>query len=384
MKTTAIIAEYNPFHNGHLYQLKTARQTADAVIVIMSGAFVQRGDAAVFDKWTRARAALLNGADLVLELPTAYALSTAQRFAMGAVYSLELTGVVDGLCFGAETEDRELLTETARLLEDEPEEFSSALKRNLSSGLSYPAARSLALPEKMQNLLSSPNNILAVEYIRSLIRLKSRIKPLPLLRKDVGHHSPLPSGNIASATAVRSLIAKGEDYSPYVPSCAFALYKDCCIYDTAAIDTAVLAHLRLMSAAELSLVSDVTEGLENRLKSAAASCICVGELLEAVKTKRYPLSRLRRILLCALLGIGKDISASSPDYLRVLGMNDTGKKLLAKMKHSSPLTVITKTADFKVRSEKFLLDIKASDIAALCRCPPSSGGLDFVQSPVIL
>ncbi len=384
MKTTAVIAEYNPFHNGHRYQLDAVRRTSDAVIVIMSGAFVQRGAAAVFDKWIRAEAAILNGADLVLELPTAYALSTAQRFATGAVHSLELTGVVDELCFGAETADAKLLEDTARILEEEPEDFTDPLKKGLSKGLSYPAARSAALPPKMQGLLSSPNNILAVEYIRALIRLKSRIRPFPLLRKDAAHHDAVPSGNIASATALRTLIENGGDYAPYVPPSSFSLYKNAPVYDTARLDTAILARLRLISAHELSRISDVTEGLENRLKAAAAASNSIGELLAAVKTKRYPLSRLRRILLYTLLGIEGDISASIPDYLRILGMNDTGKRLLAEIKRSSPLPIVTKTANFTTHSKKFLLDLKSSDLAALCCRPPEKAGLDFLRSPVIL
>ena len=182
MQITAVIAEYNPFHFGHRYQLEQIKKHSDAAVVIMSGPFVQRGEAAITDKWTRARAALLNGADLVLELPVIFALASAREFASGAVSLLDRTRAIDKLCFGTESGDAEALIKAAEIIENEPPQVSGKIKALVSEGMSYPAARELAFSELVPGgLLSSPNNILAIEYIRALMRIDSAIEPMPCL-----------------------------------------------------------------------------------------------------------------------------------------------------------------------------------------------------------
>lgn len=382
MRVTGIIAEYNPFHNGHKYQLNEVKKSCDAIVVIMSGSFVQRGDAAVFDKWTRAEAALENGADLVIELPVCYALNTAERFAYGSVATLDALGVVDTLCFGSEYGSIDELVKSAVLLETEPPEVSGKIRSLMNSGLSYPSAREKAFDGYIRSdILSKPNNILAVEYIRILKRLKSNITPMTIKRHMTDHNSDITADNFASATKVRDMIRSGEDYSKYVP----AKYGSN-IYDISKLDSAVTAMLRTVSADYLKSINDVSEGLENRIISSAREHTTIKEIAESVKTKRYTQTRINRILLSALLGITGDLSKLAPEYIRVLGMNRTGMKILSEAKKKSSLPIITKASKFSVESKLFEKDILSTDIFALCASDSDErkSGHDFVKSPIIL
>lgn len=385
MKITAVIAEYNPFHNGHKHQLEYIKNSCDGIVVIMSGMFVQRGGVAIYDKWIRTKAALMNGADLVIELPVYYAMSTAQKFAFGSIATLDALGVADSLCFGSESGDIELLKNAAYILENEPNNVSKKMKELLDKGLSYPSAREKAfshiLPSK---LLSQPNNILAIEYICELIRLNSKIKPITMPRKNVGHNDADASGSFASATAIRAMIENHESIDKYIPESTHSLYKSSPTYDISLLDSAILTKLRSMTPKELSCISDVSEGLENRIIHYAIKCGSFNELTEAVQTRRYPLSKIRRIILSSLLGIDQHLPSSAPEYIRVLGMNKTGMQILSSIKKSTVLPIITKTADFN--SENFKLDTHSTDIAALCCTDPlkRAGGMDFITSPVIL
>lgn len=375
MHITAVIAEYNPFHFGHKYQLTQIKKHSDAAVIIMSGPFVQRGEAAVTDKWTRARAALEHGADLVIELPVIYALNSAREFAAGAVGLLNKTGVIDALCFGTESGGTDELTLAAKLIEHEPEEVSAKIKRLIASGMPYPAAREKAFDGLIPaGMLSSPNNILAVEYIRALIRTQSRIRPMPIRREGSGYHD-MEINKYASASGIRARLFAGEDISTLLPCPEFEVYK------TEALDTSVTARLRTMSPGELAEINGVSEGLENRILRAALDNSSLDSIAAAVKTKRYTMARIKRILLSAMLGLTYGLTRLDADYIRVLGMNGTGAEILRNIKKN--ITVITKTADYKAPDPVFEADIRAQNIFALCG-QNKKGNADLVTSPVIV
>ena len=381
---TGIIVEYNIFHNGHKYMLDKIRENSDAVIVIMSGSFVQRGDAAITDKWSRTATALLNGADLIIELPVIYALNTAQKFAFGSTYILNSLGIVDELCFGSESGDIKELYNAAAILENEPDEVSAKIKQYLASGMNYPSAREKAYDGILKaDILSNPNNILALEYIRSLIQIKSTITPCTVKRHGAGHHDTNTFKNIASASAIRDMIFRHENYLPYVPDNTPSFTAP---YDLAALDSAVIYKLRTSTPQWLAHINDVSEGLENRIIKMSSDFGSIEVLAENIKTKRYTRTRINRILISALLELTSDLCALKPSYVRILGMNKTGMALLGKAKQTCGLPIITKTADFDRSDPIFSAELRATDAFALCSPVPENrtGGLDFKTSPVII
>lgn len=376
MKTAAIICEYNPFHNGHKYQIEQAKLTHDAVVCIMSASFVQRGDIAVFDKWTRAKAALSSGSDLVIELPVCFSLNTAERFAFGGVSLADSLGIIDTLFFGSESGDIKKLENAAILLIDEPSEISEEIKKYMSQGMSHPTAKTKAYSKIIDSgLITEPNNILGIEYIKALKLINSKITPNTIERNSVSHHDLNTSGSFASATLIREMLEKNEDISQFVPvSYPKPFNKD-------KLNEILRYKLLEMSSNEIALINDVTEGLENRIKEAAKKCLTFDEICEYVKSKRYTLARIRRILLSCLIGIDKDVSKTPPSYIRVLSSNQKGLELLSKIKENSSLPIITKTADFKDFNKSFELDLKATDIYNIIQNKPL--GEDYYMSPII-
>jgi predicted nucleotidyltransferase len=374
-KITGIVAEYNPFHSGHAYQI--SKIESDAIVAVMSGSFVQRGDVAVADKWTRARLAVMGGVDLVVELPVVFALNTAQKFALGAVSLLDSMGI-DEICFGSECGDIPSMQLAAELMENEPEEISQKVKQYISTGMSYPAAREKAYEGiTARGLLSEPNNILGIEYLRALIRLKSKITPITVQRQGTGYNETTPQGKIASAAAIREILKNSgnvEDFTSF----------NAPMNDLSRLDAAVTANLRMMSPDKLKQINDVSEGLENRILKAAAECDSIEAIAEKIKTKRYTMSRIKRILISSLLGITSNLSEQLPNYIRVLAMNDKGKAALKEIKKRSDLPIITKTADYKQSNPLFEMDIRATDIAALCENTNRQSGRDYTTSPIIL
>ncbi len=375
--TVGIIAEFNPFHNGHKYLISEAkrRADADAVVAVMSGEWVQRGGIAVTDKWTRARMALLNGADLVLELPVIYSMNTAQKFAYGAVAALCATGVVDTLAFGSESGDARRLLNAAHMLINEPKDISDKIKTLMSEGMSYPAARGAAYGDVLPD---TPNDILAVEYLRAADMLGAGFDICAIERKGAAHDCETAKDGIASASKLRKMAARGEDISHFLPSPDFP------VYDESALDCAAISILRSCGAEYLSEINDVNEGLENKFIAEAMKNSTVDGLCAAVKSKRYPQSRIRRIVWSALLGITKEYSAAPPSYLRVLGMTERGMRILKRMKRAASLPVIIKAADF-APDAAFRLSNRAEDIFALAAPVPGlrRGGRDVTVSPVI-
>lgn len=377
MKITGIIAEYNPFHNGHKYQIEEAKKFSDGIVAIMSGSFVQRGAIAITDKWTRAKIAVENGADLVVELPVIYSLNTAQKFAKGAVSILDKTNVINYLCFGSESGNVKELSKAAELLINEPEYVSEKMKKFIGEGLAYPDARQKAFDGLInEEILSSPNNILALEYIKALIETESSIKPVTVKRYGTDYHDEFVKNGIASASAIRKMIKNKKPITELTPDYSFEVYEE------SKLNTALIAHLRMMSEYDLSCINDVNEGLENRIKEALKYSLTIDELCENIKTKRYPMSKIRRIVFSALLGITKDIAKSDVNYIRVLAMNSTGAKILREIKSKSSLDIITKTADYKKDDVSFQKDILATDMFALCS--DKKMGMDYTKSPIKL
>lgn len=381
---TGIIAEYNIFHNGHKYQIDSIKKEGDAVVAVMSGSFVQRGDVAVTDKWTRTKTALICGADLVIELPVCCALNAAPNFASGGIGILNTLGVVDSICFGSESGNIDEIQTAAELMENESIEVSQRVKALVSKGLSYPAALSEAYKNIIDPcILSEPNNILAVEYMRALLRSGSTIKPVTVKRYASGHHDTNITNNIASASKLREMLKNGEDISSYIPYPSAELGKNI-PFDISALNSAVISKLRTMNSDSLKNISEVSEGLENRLLQCAAQSDSFEGIVKLTKNKRYTESKIRRIVLAALINFTKDIYSPMPQYIRVLGMNKTGMSILKAAKEKCSVPIITKTADYKGDSTQLALDIRSTDIAVLCSPQNTSGGLDFINSPVII
>ena len=332
MKVTGIVCEYNPLHLGHRKQIRFLKDRGDAVVCIMSGNFVQRGHPALFDKSLRAEAALACGADLVLELPITCALSSAEGFAAGAVRFLSV--LCDGICFGAETDDLSRITNTARALLDPA--FSPALRAQLDTGKSFPAARQAALEEMGldASLLASPNNILAVEYCKAIFAQGSPLAPV-LIHREGGYHDTLPDPENPSATAIRAAIAAGEAWESYVPEAAAALFQNAPRHSLSAGERAILGKLRTMTDSEFEALPYGSEGLWRKLMHAARREATLEAVLESVKSKRYTRTRLDRMVMCAFLSISQEILETPAPYARVLAFKDTGRALLAKTKKTA-------------------------------------------------
>ena len=346
MKAVGIVAEYNPFHLGHEYQLQKTREMCPGhgIIAIMSGDFVQRGQAAAFDKHSRATAAIHGGADLVIELPLPWAVSSAEGFSRGAVGLLGALGVADALCFGSEEGDVSALEKLAEVLEDP--DADELIAQKLKSGMPYAAARQAALEDMIgesAKIIAQPNNILGLEYIRAIKALDLGIKPLTVKRTGAGHDK-FSDDNIRSASQIRCDIWQGSDWQDFVPAAVYSILKNAKAVDMERMECAMLSRLRWLSTEELAEAPDCTEGLENRLFSAIATESSLENILDKVKTKRYAMARLRRILLCAALGVKKGMNDGIPPYARVLAANGRGLDLLAEMKKTAEIPVITKPA----------------------------------------
>ena len=327
MDTIGIICEYNPLHTGHKKQIDLLRSEDSAVVCLMSGNFVQRGMPAILDKSIRAEAAIRCGADLVLELPAEYALSSAEGFAAGGVKIL--SGFCDKLCFGAENADKETLMNTARALLSE--ELPPLLRNHLELGKSFPAARQAALEEMGLDatILESPNNILAVEYCKAILSQKSNLEPMPILRGGDYHDTQAQLEN-PSATAIRSLMLEHRYWKSYVPGEAVELFEQTSLHHISAGERAILARLRTMSDEDFEALPYGSEGLWRKLMHACRSCATLDAIIEATKSKRYTRTRIDRMIMCAYLGLTAEDLTSPVPYVRVLALNDRGRTILKK------------------------------------------------------
>jgi len=334
LKSVGIICEYNPFHRGHWKQIRYVKERFGeecAVICLMSGNFVQRGHPAVIDKSLRAKAAVECGADLVLELPVTYALSSAEGFAAGGVKIL--SELCDGLCFGTETGTAETLTETAGVLLSA--RFSEKLRLFLEKGMSFPAARSAALRELGMNasLLDSPNDILAVEYCKAILSQRADMKIIPI-RREGSYHALEPDRENPSATAVRSMMDKGEEWQQFVPQDAAEIFAHAPIHILAAGERSVLARLRTMADEEFEALPYGSEGLWRKFMHACRTQSSLDKILTATKSKRYTRTRLDRMTMCAFLGIKAEMMDRDVPYVRTLAFNGRGRALLNRVKNT--------------------------------------------------
>ena len=354
MAVAGVIAEYNPFHRGHAWQIAEIRRRLGpdtAVAVCMSGNFVQRGDFALLHKGARAEMALLGGADLVLELPTPWACAGAERFAQGGVSVLAAAGVVDYLAFGCESGALEPLQRIAACLDSEP--CRAALRRFLDKGMSFAAARQAAVEEltdrETASCLSQPNNALAVEYLRSL--RPTGIRPLALPRVGAGHDSGAES-DFPSADAIRERILSHGGWRAMLPEASTAIVSreieaGRAPASMAACERALLARLRRMSEEDFRPYDGGNEGLYHRFYDAVRTAATLEDILRMAKTKRYPLARLRRMLLQSALGVPQAAQGETPPYLRVLGTSGRGRALLRRMKGTAKLPVLTKPSHIR-------------------------------------
>ncbi len=328
MKITGIICEYNPLHTGHRSQLARIRQDfgeEDGIVCLMSGNFVQRGMPAILDKSIRAEAAVRSGAALVLELPVTASLSSAEGFAAEGVRIL--SHLCHRLSFGAETPDKDALLSIAKALLSE--DFPPALRKYLEVGLSFPAARQKALSDigLSGEPLTSPNNILAVEYCKAILSQESALIPCPIYRPG-SYHAEVADINAPSATSLRNMLYSGEDISSYIPREAVPLFQDAALHSLSFGERAILYKLRTMTEAEFSSLPGGSEGLWRKLMHAAEEYATLEEIATAVKSKRYTRTRIDRMILCAFLGITEEMLLSPAPYVRVLAFNDRGREIL--------------------------------------------------------
>ena len=361
MKIAGIIAEYDPFHNGHAYQIaKTREAGADAIVVVLGGEFTQRGEPAWCSKYTRAKAALLCGADLVLELPVPYAIGSAEKFAEGGISILDALGCVDVLSFGSESGSAEKIMDFARLFEKE--EFIEEYKKALSEGISSAAAREKAaekIAPELSSVAANPNDTLGAEYCKWLLRLNSKIKPSTVKRYGAGHgEAAVLKSGISSATYLRTF-DEPEDIFPFVPYKCYELlaedYRSGKLpFSEKKIEPAMLAVLRMMEERDFEKVPDcAAEGLYHRVFDAVQEATNLDELYLSIKTKRYAMSRVKRIVSGAFLGLDSAVlkEAKFP-YIRVLGMNETGASVLKEAKAAGcSLPISASLADLAKTSE---------------------------------
>lgn len=383
MPIAGIVAEYNPFHSGHAYQIAETRARGfDAVVVVMSGHTVQRGALSCMDKWSRAKAALCGGADLVLELPAIYASASAERFAEGAVSLLRAFGC-DAVSFGSESGDLSRLQQAVERLQDP--QTDAAIRAALVEGMSYPAARQKALGEL---LLDTPNDILGVEYLKALRGTGMDAVAIP--RVGAGHDAATAKGGFASASALRGqLFTDGpESLCGYVPDTAMAVYRAAAVCDPAALERVLLHRFRSMTPADFAALPDDAEGLSNRLHRCAREARSIDELLFAVKTKRYTLARIRRMLLAAAVGITAEDRAMEPPYLRVLAATAKGTALLSETdgRRTLPLSAsLARCAECSPHAARCAaIESAATDLFSLGCTPILPCGVDYTQKAVII
>ena len=370
MKIAGIICEYNPLHLGHRKQLQQIRaiDPEGGIVCLMSGNFVQRGMPAIFSKAVRAEAAVKSGADLVLELPVTSALSSAEGFASGGVSIL--SGFCDQLCFGAENADKEALLSAAKALLSE--DFSAMLRQELEKGLSFPAARQKALEDMGINgsLVTSPNNILAVEYCKAILSQGSAMEPMPILRQG-DYHDQTPDAENPSATALRQAIYAGKQWQDFVPAEAVSCFKNAAVHHLKAGEQAILYRLRTMTDAEFEALPYGSEGLWRKLMHAARKESTLEGILEATKSKRYTRTRLDRMVMCAFLGITKEMLDSPVPYVRALAFNDRGREILKKARLSGDFPNIGQKQDHPYQA----LEDRCGDLYGLfCENGPEAPG----------
>ena len=374
MRIVGLITEYNPFHNGHKYHIEKAKELANAdyAIVIMSGNFVQRGAPAIMPKHLRAEAALKCGADLVIELPVCYATGTAEQFAYGAVSLLDKLGCVDAICFGSECGDIDSLKNVAQLLCNESDEYKDALQTCLRSGMSFPLARQNALDKLYSDcnygqLLSEPNNILGIEYIKALYRLGSNIEPITIRRELSHYHDTKLQEQFSSASALRSTIADGDFaklYGQIPPECMPSLEDGYEVrFPIYVNDFSLLLKYKLLNETSTSLIeyADVSEELANRICNRLNDYVSFEQFCELLKTKEITYTRISRALIHILLGVKKS-DYDEIEYARVLGFRKDSSDLLSLLKKHSAIPLVSKLSTCNEMPDMLRIDVFTSNL----------------------
>lgn len=409
MKIAGIIAEYNPFHNGHKYHLDQVKKItgADAVVAVISGPVMQRGEPALWDKWSRARMAVDNGVDLVLELPYAFAVNSAEEFARGGVSILNSLGCVTDLVFGCESDPEAVISMARRSAECEAE-FQEFIRNGLEEGLSYPQARGKAMMRFLgeeagdadqQGSLDLPNDILAVEYVRQLVLQGSDMVPHGITRLG-SYHDDAVQKTFSSATAVRKAIReeRWEDVERAVPEETLNVLHERQYekgIDSGRLDSMILSCLLMLGPEGIRKIYGCSEGLEYRIWNALSKASSVEELLELTASGRYPTARIRRLLMHCLVGLTGEVfeelkkcANEGTLFVRVLGCNETGAKLLKQIKKSDQAPVVItnlnkERLEFEAGIHCLKLDLRAAEIAALGRGERLYDNSDFVKRPYI-
>ncbi len=398
MRIAGIIAEYDPFHNGHAAHIAATRAenggNATHVVAVISGNFTQRGEPALLSKFKRAEMALACGADLVLELPLPWAMAPAENFANGGIAVLNALGCVDMLSFGSECGDTNALKQLADLSNNPA--YQSALKKALDNGAPYAAAGQQAaaaiLGDEVAAHLAVPNNTLGIEYMRAMASQGVNWAVFTLQRQGALHDEMEAKDTFASATMLRKMVREGDlsHLDGYMPEASAAILKSAyangeVITQTDRLENALMAHLRLLSLEECSRLPWLSEGLENRLYREIRTSTDYAALLDAVKTRRYPMARLRRLLWASLIGLTNADTTGLPPYIRVLGMNARGREILAAA--SPALPILTRTAqvvDLDDRAKRiFTLECTATDLHALAMEKPLPCGTDHTTKLIV-
>ncbi len=396
MKTTGVICEFNPFHNGHEYLLKKIRENgAGHVAVCMSGNFTQRGVPAIYDKYTRTKAALSGGADLVIELPVSFACAGAERFAYGGVSLLNSLGCLDEISFGSECADINALKKLSEI--DKDADYSNKLREYLSEGMTFAAARQAAAQElygaETAGVLSCPNDILAAEYLKAIKKLNSSLEPFPVKRIGAEHDSDKSSGNIASAKHIRSLIYEGIFPEHFMPSYTQDLFAECEDQPPrggrlSKLEQAIMYRLRTMDRQEIADLPEIREGLENKLYSVIKNSTSLNEIITGTKSKRYTRARIVRIIMYAFLGIKKDELSDAPKYIRVLGFNSRGKEILRMASESAKLPIIMRYGDVRRLDDEarrmYELESRCDDIYALSGQNAGICGRNMTEKMIVM
>ncbi|MDQ5983992.1 MAG: tRNA(Met) cytidine acetate ligase [Eubacteriales bacterium SKADARSKE-1] len=396
MKVCATVCEFNPFHNGHKYLISESKKLGFShTVAVMSGNFTQRGEPAIISKWARAKTAILNGANLVIELPVPFSIAPAEKFAFGSIFLANAFGCVDTLIFGSECSDIEKLKQASAAVIST--EIKHNLKENLKQGITFAKAREKAIcsvyGKELSDIFSYPNNILAIEYIKALNSLKSNISPVAILRKGPLHNSKTTTENFASASLIREMILnKQYDYSNFIPKSAYEVLIEEIKNKNAPsniekIELAILATLRTLSKEQLANLPDISEGLDNKIYKEIKNAKSLDALCNNIKSKRYTSARIRRIILAAFLGINKTDTIEPPAYIKVLGFDSAGAELLRKMKKTASLPIITKYSDILKSSDQhvknlFELENKTTDLYALIQ--PKANKCDLEKTTGII
>ncbi len=413
-KVVGIIAEYNPFHNGHSYHIQnTKAQTgADFVVAVMTGNFTQRGNTSVINKWEKTKMVLNGDADLVIELPTIYSISSAENFASGAVKILNELGIVDTISFGMEADDVSTLNNIANVLVNEPPEYRAILEHELGKGNSFPKARENALMmylndiKRYANVIKGSNNILAIEYLKALKKQKSSLVPFGVKREKVYYNSTKIIDEYASATGIRNLLLHNqlEEVRKVVPAKSYSillnnLRQGTYVLDIIAYNDEIIYKLRSMTVKQIANLPDVSEGMEYLIKDVSNKTNNLIELINGIKSKRYTQTRIQRILLYALLGITKkdmEMSKKITPYIRVLGCSEKGKMLLSQINSKAKVITSLKKYEVSNKNKRFCIgkqkalnrmleiDKLATDIYTLGYKKDSKAGLDYTKGLILL